>query len=95
MISEGKKWPVDPESPTDLIVVAVLAWCRKGVYYVDGDDDDDEEVPMWWYVVGSSVIVVGFILMELLTRGSPCPYFGCWVFFHSGLAGRSCEQRQM
>ena len=42
MISEGKKWPVDPESPTDLIVVAVLAWCRKGLDDVDGDDNDDE-----------------------------------------------------
>ena len=46
MRSEGKKWPVEPESPTDLIVVAVLAWRRKGVDDVDGDDDDKEEGPM-------------------------------------------------
>ena len=41
MRSEGKKWPVEPESPTALIAVAVLSWCRKGADDVDGDDDDE------------------------------------------------------
>ena len=95
MRSEGNKWSVEPESPTALTIVAVLGWCRKGVGDVDGDDNDEEEGPKWWCVVGCSVIVVGFILTELLTRGSPCTYFGCWGFSHSGLARRSCERQRM
>ena len=43
MRSEGKKYPVDPESPTALIVVELCAWCQKGV---DDGDYDEEEVPM-------------------------------------------------
>ena len=94
MISEGGKRPVEPESPTALIFVAVFAWCRKVVDDVDGDDDE-EEGPMWWCVVGCSGVVSCLILMGLLARGSPRPYYSCWGFSHSGLAGCSCERRQM
>ena len=80
MRSEGKKWPVELESPTDLIVVAVFAWCREGVDDVDGDNYYEEEGPTWWCVVGYSVTVLCLILIGLLARGSPRPYFGCWGF---------------